>query len=55
MNKKYLSQVSTFLFTVMFTISLQHVYVVTTVSRGVGRKKLTTYWVTIVTCVNHEK
>ena len=44
-----------FLFTVMFTISLQRIYVSIVVNKGFMLKEFTTYWMILVTSVNYQK
>ena len=44
-----------FLFTVMFTISLQRIYVSIVVNNGFRLKGFTTYQVMLVTSVNYQK
>lgn len=44
-----------FLFTEIFTISLQRIYVSIVVNKGFMLKGFTTYWMILVTSVNYQK
>ncbi len=44
-----------FLFTEIFTISLQRIYVSIVVNKGFTLKGFTTYWMILVTSVNYQK
>ena len=44
-----------FLFTEIFTISLQRIYVSIVVNKGFMLKEFTTYWMILVTSVNYQK
>ena len=43
------------MFTEIFTISLQRIYVSIVVNKGFMLKEFTTYWMILVTSVNYQK
>ena len=54
-NIKVLISDKYFLFTEIFTISLQRIYVSIVVNKGFTLKGFTTYWMILVTSVNYQK
>ena len=55
MVEKVLISDKYFLFTEIFTISLQRIYVSIVVNKGFMLKEFTTYWMILVTSVNYQK
>lgn len=55
MVEKVLISDKYFLFTEIFTISLQRIYVSIVVNKGFTLKGFTTYWMILVTSVNYQK